>query len=206
MVLPTLDIEKSLWSKGYKFIIGIDEVGRGSWAGPLVVGGVILPPNFTIPKGLADSKLVPSKKREELAKIIKKTALSAATVEIQAPHIDKIGISRATQEAFRKIARIAIPAPDFHLIDAFYIKYFAKKYQMAVKDGDKVSASIAAASIVAKVYRDNLMKKLHAKYPNYGFEKHKGYGTKMHQEAIKQYGFSKIHRTSYNLQFLSAPS
>lgn len=202
MVLPTLDIESSLWQKGYRYIVGIDEVGRGSWAGPLVAAGVILPVNFLIPEGLADSKLVPPLIRDKLAKFISQNAISTYVAQISAGRIDKIGIGKATHEAFREIVRKIAPEPQFCLIDAFYIKYFSRKKQMAVKDGDKICASISAASIVAKVYRDNLMRRLHSKYPNYNFAKHKGYGTKDHQSAIKKYGLSKIHRFSYNLDFL----
>lgn len=200
MIKPTLNLENSLWQKGYNYIVGIDEVGRGSWAGPLVVAGVILPKNFVIPDGLADSKLVRPNHRIELSKLINQSAVRISIVQIQPKDIDKVGVGKATHIAFRKVA--ANLTPDFCLIDAFYIEHFARKRQQAVKDGDKICASIAAASIVAKVYRDDLMRKVHFKYPQYGFGKHKGYGTKMHQEAIKKYGFTKIHRHSYNLDFL----
>lgn len=204
MILPTLDIESSLWKKGYKYIAGIDEVGRGSWAGTLVAAGVILPADFVIPEGLADSKQVTPRRRSQLARLIKSVALGIYIAQIPVSYIDKLGIGRATIDAFRQIARRLTPTPDFCLIDAFHIKYFNRQRQMAVKDGDKISASIAAASIVAKVHRDNLMKKLHFQYPQYGFGKHKGYGTKLHQEAIKKYGLTNIHRKSYNLGFLLA--
>lgn len=202
MTLPTLDIEYSLWQKGYKYIVGIDEVGRGSWAGPLVAAGVILPPDAKIPDGLADSKLVKHRKRNELAQIIKRLALGYYIAEVSVSQIDKIGVGAATFVAFRKIVKHISPSADFCLIDAFHIKYLNRKKQMAVKSGDKISASIAAASIIAKVYRDNLMKRLHFKFPQYGFGKHKGYGTSIHQAAIAKFGLSKIHRTSYNLNFL----
>lgn len=203
-LIPTLDIENSFWSKGHRYIVGMDEVGRGSWAGPLVAAGVILPSDFVIPEGLADSKLVKPHLREKLSKVIHEQALSTKIVEIPLKIIDKIGVGRATNLAFRRIAKTISPSPDFCLIDAFYIKYFSRKKQMAVKNGDKICASISAASIIAKVYRDNLMKKLHFKYPAYGFGKHKGYGTMLHQQAIKKHGLSKIHRASYNLDFLFA--
>ncbi len=202
MILPTLDIESSLWQKGFRYIVGIDEVGRGSWAGPLVAAGVILPPSFIMPDGLADSKQVQPQKRSKLAKYIKETAIATYIAKIPAKFIDKFGIVKATDCAFRQIARKLVPTPDFCLIDAFHIKYFSQKKQMAVAGGDKICASISCASIIAKVYRDNLMKKLHHKFPDYGFAKHKGYGTKSHQQAITRYGFCKIHRTSYNLDFL----
>lgn len=202
MILPTLEIEFSLWRKGYKYVVGIDEVGRGSWAGPLVAAGVILPPDFVIPEGLADSKLVKPQKRVQLASYIKKSAVAFHIAQVPAKMIDKYGIAKATTDAFGQIARTISPSPDFCLIDAFYIKYFSRKKQRAIKYGDQICASIAAASIIAKVYRDGLMKKLSAHYPNYGFARHKGYGTVFHQRAIKKFGFTKVHRTSYNLDFL----
>ncbi|MCR4324790.1 MAG: ribonuclease HII [Candidatus Curtissbacteria bacterium] len=202
MVLPTLDLENNLWQKGFKYVAGIDEVGRGSWAGPLVVASVILPTNFQIPTGLADSKLVKPQLRQKLSKIIIKSALATTIVEISSKDVDKFGVGKATHAAFRKAVKDINPNPDYCLIDAFYIKSFSKKKQSAVKNGDKICASIAAASIIAKVYRDRLMKRLHFKYPLYGFGKHKGYGTPSHQEAIKKYGLSNIHRASYNLEFL----
>lgn len=202
MVLPTLDIESSLLKKGFKTIVGIDEVGRGSWAGPLVAAGVILPANYNIPEGLADSKLVKPQLRAKLADIIKKTSLGYYISEINVSIINKIGIGKASHIAFRQIVKKIEPKADFALIDAFYINHLSRKNQKAIKNGDKICASIAAASVIAKVYRDSLMRKLHFTYPNYGFAKHKGYGTAHHQQAIRSFGFSKIHRTSYNLDFL----
>lgn len=202
MVIPTLKYERLYWSQGYQFICGIDEVGRGSWAGPLVAAGVILPKNFKIPDGLADSKQVRPAMRYKLAKYIQDTAVSFAIVQIEPRGIDKHGVGQATQKAFRRVARGIKPKPDFCLMDAFYIKHFSRKHQLAVKNGDNISASIAAASIIAKVYRDDLMTKLDREFPKYGFASHKGYGTKFHQEAIKKYGLSKMHRVSYNLNFL----
>lgn len=202
MVLPNLHIEKSLWRAGYRYIVGIDEVGRGSWAGPLVAAGVILPHDFQIPEGLADSKQVKPLKRAELANLIYQKAKGVTVVEISPSRINRVGIGKATNEAFRKIARTISPSPDFYLIDAFYIKHLSRKKQRAIKSGDKICASIAAASIIAKVYRDRLMKNLHHHFPNYGFGRHKGYGTVFHQQAIKKFGFTKVHRTSYNLNWL----
>lgn len=203
MIAPTLKFELSLWRRGYRAIVGIDEVGRGSWAGPLVAAGVILPQDFKIPVGLADSKQVKPQTRLKLAKYIRQTAVSTYIAEISSVKIDKLGIAKATADAFREIARKLTPTPDFCLIDAFHIKYFQKKKQMAIAGGDQICASIAAASIVAKVWRDNLMRRLNRQYPQYGFGKHKGYGTVMHQEAIRKYGLLQVHRKSFNLGFLS---
>lgn len=202
MVIPTLDIERKLWKQGYFLVCGLDEVGRGCFAGPVVVGAVVFPRQLAsqLPDGLADSKMLRPRQREKLAKEIKKYALAWSVAEVGVSVINKVGIGKATQVAFRKALRsLSVPA-DHILIDAFYIKHLNRKRQKPIKDGDKVCASIAAASILAKVYRDKLMKKLHRKYSEYGFAKHKGYGTKRHQEAIRKYGLSRIHRTSFDLQ------
>jgi len=204
MLQPSLALENEFWLKGYEFVAGIDEVGRGAWAGPLVVAAVILPKDFKIPRGLADSKLLKHQQRVKLARIIKEKAVAVSVAEISSRRIDKVKMARATHETFRRAVKKLIPSPDFCLIDAFYIKQFAKKRQEAVKNGDKICASISAASIIAKVHRDLIMRKMHFKYPTYGFGKHKGYGTKLHQEAIKKSGFTKIHRMSYDLNYLVA--
>lgn len=200
MVLPTLEFENQLWQKGYNFICGTDEVGRGCFAGPVVVGAVIFPKDFNLIEGVADSKLLKPRLREKLAEEIKKQALSWAVCETSVSVINKIGIARATQVAFRKVLKILSVKADFILIDAFYINHLNRKKQKAIIKGDQKCFSIAAASIIAKVYRDKLMRQVHKKYPQYDFAKHKGYGTKIHQEAIRKYGLSKIHRTSFNLE------
>ena len=202
MIKPTLDFEVSLWAKGVNFICGIDEVGRGSWAGPLVAAGVILPRGFVLPELLADSKLLNSAQRLKVGNIVKKQALSFSIAQVAPGLIDKIGLTKATSMAFRNVVKGLTIKPDFCLVDAFYIKHFDKKKQQPIIHGDRLCASIAAASIIAKVYRDNLMKKLHFQHPQYGFSRHKGYGTKFHQQAILKYGFLKIHRHSYNFNFL----
>lgn len=199
LVTPTLNLENNLWKEGKRYICGIDEVGRGCFAGPVVVGAVIFPKDVKLPEGIADSKLLKPRTREKLAPAIKKCASFWAVAEVNVSTINNVGIGKATQMAFRKVVKSLDQSPDFILIDAFYIKQLNRKRQKAVKDGDKLCASISAASIIAKVHRDKLMKKLHKKYPQYGFAKHKGYGTKLHQEAIKKHGLSKIHRTSFNL-------
>lgn len=199
MVAPTLDLETSLWQKDYVRVCGVDEVGRGAFAGPVCVGAVIFPKDCLLLDGLADSKLLKPRAREKLSERIKSYAISWSVAEVGVARINKFGIGKATQIAFRKALR-TLPVPaDYILIDAFYIKHLNRKRQRAVKDGDTICASISAASIIAKVYRDRLMKKLHKKYPQYGFVRHKGYGTKKHQQAIKKYGLCRIHRRSFDL-------
>jgi len=202
MPTPTLAEEKKLWLKGFSNIAGVDEVGRGSWAGPLVVGACILPKNFKIPYDFGDSKQVKPMARERLAKMIKVQAKSWSIAEISVAKINKIGLAKATHMAFRKSLSMLQPKPDFVLVDAFYIRHVSRKNQKPIIGGDQKSASIAAASILAKVYRDNLMRKFGRKYPQYGFGRNKGYGTKAHQQAIKEHGLSKIHRKNFNLSFL----
>ncbi len=203
IVTATTQFEQKLWLEGKEYVCGIDEVGRGCFAGPVVVGAVIFAKDCFVPEGIADSKLLVPKKREELAIKIKDSALDFAIAEVSVSTINKVGIGKATQIAFRKVITLLKIAPDFVLIDAFYIKHFDKKKQQPIQGGDRLSASIAAASIIAKVYRDQRMQELDIKFPNFGFAKHKGYGTKEHQAAIKQNGLSKLHRTSFKLeQFL----
>ncbi len=199
MVTPTLDFEKPLWNDGFYYVCGIDEVGRGSFAGPVVVGAVIFPKDINLIEGVKDSKLLKPRNREKLAEEIKKHALSYAVAEISVSVINKVGIGKATQIGFRKVIKLLDKTPDFVLMDAFYIKHYKRKRQKAIIKGDQKSFSIAAASIIAKVYRDKLMKKLHKNYPEYKWSKNKGYGTKDHQEAIKNHGLTRLHRKSFNL-------
>lgn len=204
MVTPTLKLEQKLWKGGFDTVCGVDEVGRGSFAGPVVAGAVILPKDYELLEGILDSKLLKPRQRENLAVSIKNKALCWSVAEIGVSKINKMGIAKATQMAFRKAIKSLRIYPDFILIDAFYVKHLNRKRQKPVKDGDKICASIATASIIAKVHRDKLMRKLHRKYPKYGFGKHKGYGTKRHQDAIRKHGLSRIHRRSFNLsKFLS---
>lgn len=200
MIKPTLKYEQQLWKGGYNNVCGIDEVGRGCFAGPVVVGAVIFPKDCEIINDVADSKLLNQKVRQKLDPEIKERAVAWAIAEISVLVINKVGIGKATQMAFRKALRLLSVRADFVLIDAFSVNHYSRKKQKAIIKGDQLCFSIAAASIIAKVYRDDLMRKLHQKYPNYGFDKHKGYGTKEHQEAIKKYGLSKIHRKSFDLE------
>jgi len=217
---PTFKEEQRLWRRGCDFVIGVDEVGRGAFAGPVIAGAVVFRKGSQFKNGLLsqinDSKLLNSKKREVISKEIIKHSLLYATSTIGLPAINKFGIGKATQIAIRKVVKIVLwqileinksKPPIFILADGFHIRYIrgiGLVNQKAIIKGDQKCISIAAASIIAKVYRDKLMRKLNKKYPGYGFARNKGYGTKIHREALKKYGLSKIHRKSFNLtKFLS---
>jgi len=185
-----------LWSQGYQAVCGIDEVGRGAFAGPLVAAGVIYSPNTITNFQVNDSKLLSSKKRRELDRLIR--ALSIwVIVEVDVPTINKIGVGKACQLAYRRI--LSKLKYDFVLIDAFSIEGIDQRIQKAIIRGDQVSASIASASIIAKVYRDQLMAKLDLTYPEYQLASNKGYGTLSHRQAIARHGLSELHRRSFKI-------
>ena len=189
----------SKFDQGYKGIIaGVDEAGRGPWAGPVVAAAVIL--NKGKLEGLSeldDSKKLTEKKREKLFEIIISSCLSYAVSEVSHKVIDRENILKATLIAMDYSIRKLDPVPNIVLIDGIS-KPDMEKYNLeTVKDGDAKSLSIAAASVLAKVHRDRIMKKHDRVYPDYGFSRHKGYGTKEHIEALKKHGISDIHRISY---------
>ena len=191
-----LEFENQAFSEGYKFVAGVDEVGRGCLAGPVVAGAVILDGTKPLPVGLNDSKKISKKKRELIAEEIKENALAYAVGQIEADEIDQINILEATKKAMKLAVRNLSVKADFLLIDALELKDVSLP-QKGIIRGDSISASIAAASIIAKVYRDNLMKDYAKTYPEYSFERHAGYGTKVHFEAIKIHGATEIHRKSF---------
>jgi ribonuclease HII len=194
---PSFKQEKLLWKKGLEKIVGLDEVGRGAFAGPLVAAAVILPKKFKI-NGIKDSKLLTPAKRQVLSEYIIKNSVAYSISKVNLSFINKYGVGKATHQAFRNcLKNIDF---DFVLVDGYQIKNYDKRLQKGIIHGDNISVSIAAASIIAKVYRDNLMKKLHKQFPEYNFLKNKGYGTKYHREALKKHGLCKLHRTSFNLQ------
>lgn len=191
-----LEFERQALAEGYKYIAGVDEVGRGCLAGAVVAGAVILDLSKPLPVGLNDSKKLSKKNRERIAEEIKEHALAYAVGQIEADEIDQINILEATRKAMiLAIQNLKLKA-DFLLIDALELKNINLPQKGIIK-GDSVSASIAAASIIAKVYRDNLMKDFALKYPEYGFEKHAGYGTKAHFEALRNHGATPLHRKSF---------
>ena len=195
---PSFKQEQKLWNNELNYIAGVDEVGRGAFAGPLVAAAVILPKNFKR-KGIRDSKLLTPDLRETLSKYVIENALFYSISEVNVHFINQFGVGEATQKAFRKCLKNLKQSFDFVLVDGFKIKGFDDNRQKAIIHGDNLSISIAAASIIAKVYRDNLMRKLHKNFPEYNFYANKGYGTKFHRAALKQYGLSNEHRTSFNL-------
>lgn len=199
MTYATTDFEQKFWQKGFNLVCGIDEVGRGCFAGPVVVGAVIFPKDFDQYEGIADSKLLTEPQRKKLSDHIKRLSLDWAIGEVGVDVINQVGIGKATQFAFAQVVKQLQSFPEHILMDAFYITEIDKLIQTPIKKGDQQSISIAAASIIAKVYRDELMKKLGKIYPDYLFEQHKGYGTKLHRDLMKKFGISPLHRTSFNL-------
>ncbi len=176
-------------------ICGIDEVGRGPFAGPVVAGAVILPKNCDI-LYINDSKKLSAKKREELSDIIKEKAVAWAVARVENDRIDEINILQATYEAMRMAIKNLAVKPDILLNDAVEIPG-VDILQVPIKKGDAKSISIGAASIVAKVYRDEIMKEYDSIYPGYGFASNMGYGTKVHIRALKELGPTPIHRRSF---------
>lgn len=193
------EIERSYFEKGIITICGVDEAGRGPLAGPVCAAAVILPGYLEIP-GLNDSKKLTDKRRRELVPIIKDQALSYGIAFATPEEIDNINILQATFLAMeRALAQLNI-RPDLALIDGNRQKDFGINIETVIK-GDSRSANIAAASVLAKVTRDDYMEEMALKYPGYGFEIHKGYGTKAHYEALRKLGHCPIHRMSFLRKF-----
>jgi ribonuclease HII len=189
------EFDESVKRDGFKLIAGVDEAGRGPVAGPVVAAAVILPDSFKI-KGIRDSKKVPEKEREYLFWHILSYALDIGVGIIDSDEIDRINILRATKQAMHNAVTDLTNKPDIILIDAVTIPSI-KIYQVPIIKGDAKSASIAAASIVAKVVRDGIMMQYHSMYPQYEFDKHKGYATEAHLNKIEKYGPCPIHRKSF---------
>lgn len=187
--------EEELYDTGFQAICGVDEAGRGPLAGPVVVAACILPPFLRI-EGINDSKQLTSKKRQELYKRIMKEALDYNIVFISVEEVDELNIYQATKKGMLEAIRGLKLSPDYVLIDAMPLNELEISHESIIH-GDARCASVAAASILAKVTRDNYMEKMDIKYPNYGFKKHKGYGTKLHFEALEKYGPCPIHRKTF---------
>lgn len=187
--------EEELQDEGINLIAGVDEAGRGPIAGPVVIAACILPTTVRIP-GLNDSKQLSKKKREALYKEIIKNAIAYKVIFVSAEEVDNSNIYTVTQEAMKE-ALLTLPVkPEYALIDFMPIKDI-DILTKSITHGDALSASIAAASILAKVTRDEYMAKMDAKYPNYGFKHNMGYATKMHMESLEKFGPCPIHRKSF---------
>ncbi len=198
--MPHLQKEIALLKQGYRFVAGLDEAGRGAWAGPVVAAAVILPlhrPNLPAQlTGLRDSKLLSPAQRERLFEVIQTTAAGWAVGLASAAQVDDLNVVGATRLAMQQ-ALAALPiAPDYLLLD--HLKLPAVPLpQDAFPKADNISLSVAAASVLAKVTRDRLMVELHRQYPQYAFDRHKGYGTQLHQTALAKFGPTPAHRLSY---------
>lgn len=190
------DFERQAYSEGFRLIAGVDEVGRGCIAGPVVAAACILDIEKPIPDALDDSKKLTAETRDEIAAWLKDECVSYAIGLVDAAEIDRINILEATKVAMLNAIEDLQPSADFLLIDALRLKACPLP-QKAIIKGDSISASIAAASILAKTYRDDLMTQYDARFPGYGFAAHKGYGCASHYEAIRQSGPCAIHRLSF---------
>lgn len=195
-------IEDELFARGVRMICGVDEAGRGPLAGPVCAAAVILPTHLELP-GLNDSKKLTDKKRRELFPVIQEKAIAYGIGFASEQEIDELNILQATYLAMQRAIDALNVKADYALIDGNRAKDFGLPLQTVVK-GDSLSASIAAASVLAKVSRDDIMLEMAEKYPGYGFEIHKGYGTKAHYEALRQLGASPIHRVSFLKKFYAS--
>ncbi len=195
------EMEKDLYQKGFQKICGIDEAGRGPLAGPVVVAGVIMPEDSMI-EGVNDSKKVSEKKREKLYDLILEEAIGYSVAIIGQDIIDEINILNATKQGVTKVVEELEIKPDLILVDALtHINTKGIPYDSIIK-GDAKCYNIAAASIIAKVTRDRIMRQWDEIYPQYGFAQHKGYGTANHIASIKEYGLCPIHRRSFTKNFI----
>src|SRR3954462_9583805 len=194
-VPATRTLENALRRVGFVHVAGVDEVGRGCLAGPVVAAAVVLHPDRHIP-GVCDSKTVPAPERERLYDRIVRHAIAWAVAGADPAEIDRINIHQASLRAMQRAVLALAPLPDIVLVDAFRVPDLPMA-QRSVLHGDRRCAAIAAASIVAKVTRDRQMIELHDRDPRYGFDRHKGYATADHLDAVARYGYSDVHRRSF---------
>jgi len=192
--------EKNAYKEGYQFIAGVDEAGRGPLAGPVVAAAVVFPSDYSN-SDIKDSKKISSSQRNKLFDVIEKEAVAVGVRVIDSDVIDHCNILQATLRAMREAVLELSISPDYILVDGLHSIPILTPQKTIVK-GDSLSISIAAASIVAKVSRDRIMEIYHRQFPQYNFQKNKGYGTKEHLDAIRQFGICKIHRKSFHVKNL----
>jgi len=193
---PTLELETTLKETGIKLVAGVDEAGRGAWAGPIVAAAVILPEAMPDNLGINDSKQLTPAQRDELFVKIQELAVAVGVGVVEVDEIDRLGVAQATYVGMARAVEGLQPKPEFILVDGFKVN-FKGAPSSGIIGGDAKVISIAAASIMAKVARDRLMVELHNKYPRFGFAIHKGYGTALHQERIVKHGVCPAHRKSF---------
>lgn len=204
--VPTLDTERSLFASGARIVAGMDEVGRGAIAGPVTIGVVAVDASIgDVPTGLADSKLMTPKRRDAMVPVVQQWALAWGTGSATANEIDRFGIMAALSLAGSRALMSLGIRPDVVILDG------TTSFLMEEDDGprvitqvkaDQTCASVAAASVIAKVERDALMTSLHDQFPQYGWNSNKGYGAKVHTDALRTHGTTELHRTSWNLGVL----
>jgi ribonuclease HII len=188
-------LENALRRLGFVYVAGVDEVGRGCLAGPVLAGAVVLDPDCYIPR-VCDSKTVTALERDRLYDRITRKAIAWSVVSVEPDEIDRINIHQASLRAMQRAVLSLAPLPDMVLVDAFRIPDLPMA-QRRVVHGDARCTAIAAASILAKVTRDRLMLQLHCQDPRYGFDRHKGYATREHLDAVSRFGYSEVHRRSF---------
>ena len=192
-----LDYEYQAVNSGYRFIAGVDEVGRGCIAGPVVAAACILDLSKPIPEDLNDSKKLDAETRQRIAAELRETCIAYAVGEIDAGEIDRINILEATKKAMLSAIGALEPAADYVLVDALHLKQCSLPQKGIIK-GDALSYSIAAASVIAKTYRDDLMCRYDEEFPGYGFASHKGYGAPVHWKGLNELGPCAIHRMTFH--------
>jgi ribonuclease HII len=191
------DFEDEARERGFRLIAGVDEVGRGALAGPVVAAAVILDPTRPFPEGLDDSKKLTAKQRERMADELLETAVAYSVGQVEPEEIDRINILQASRLAMTEALKQLDPCADYLLIDAVQLRELEVP-QKAIIHGDSISASIAAASVIAKTYRDALMRAFHEIFPHYNFARHVGYSTREHLAALREHGPCAIHRKSFH--------
>ena len=202
MIFPDIELEKKLWRKGIKYVVGIDEAGRGPLAGPVSAGAFVIDEYTLISPLVRDSKKMTLKQRESTFEFLLENSLAWGVCMVSEKEIDLIGIQdavkKAMQGALAQVEKMLGKRAEYLIVDGINVESILGYEMLKIKEGDLLHYSISAASILAKVTRDRYMREMALKYPEYGFEKHVGYGTKMHIEAIKRYGICPIHRRSFS--------